>query len=93
MATNSAEEGAYIRNEARTLFRKNKDIREEKEIRQCLNEAHARLEMALHYNNPYPRPVNLPPNYVRSSSHQKAQTRRTKQSKPVYIRSLDNHNQ
>ena len=28
VATNSAEEGAYIRNEARTLFRKNKDVSE-----------------------------------------------------------------
>ena len=26
MVANSAEEGAYIRNEARTLFRKNKDV-------------------------------------------------------------------
>ncbi|XP_064405768.1 LYR motif-containing protein 1-like isoform X2 [Halichondria panicea] len=51
-------EREYIRNETTSLFRKNREIRDPDEIRMCLAEASSRLEMALHYRNPYPRPVS-----------------------------------
>ncbi|KAB7495006.1 LYR motif-containing protein 1 [Armadillidium nasatum] len=56
------EERIYIRTEARTLFRKNKDVSDEREIREMLTGTEARVEMGIHYRLPYPRPVNLPPN-------------------------------
>ena len=53
-------ERGYILDEAKFLFKKNKTLDNESDIRQHLVEAEARLTMAEHYGNPYPRPVNLP---------------------------------
>ena len=50
----------YIVDEARALFRENKGLVQDDEIRMRMMEAEARLAMAEHYRNPYPRPVNLP---------------------------------
>jgi len=64
-------------------------IADPEEIKTCLDEARTRLELALHYGNPYPRPVNVAPSHVDASRHKRAQLRRTHQSKPVYIHSQD----
>ena len=64
-------------------------LTEEEEIKACLQEANARLELALHYRNPYPRPVNTPPSHVPSVKVGKLQKARAEQSKPIYIRSQD----
>eukprot|EP00096_Caligus_rogercresseyi_P011343 TRINITY_DN4435_c0_g1_i1.p1 TRINITY_DN4435_c0_g1~~TRINITY_DN4435_c0_g1_i1.p1 ORF type:complete len:139 (-),score=17.66 TRINITY_DN4435_c0_g1_i1:329-745(-) len=53
-------ERKYIIEETRNLFRANKNLTDKEEIRKCVLEAEARLTMAEHYKNPYPRPVNLP---------------------------------
>jgi len=82
----------YIVDEARTLFQENKDLRFEDEIRMRVMEAEARLAMAEHYRNPYPRPVNLP-----KTSYSKPEGKRVGKaiqkmnalSRPVYIRSTD----
>ena len=82
----------YIVDEARTLFQENKDLRVEDEIRMRVMEAEARLAMAEHYRNPYPRPVNLP-----KTSYSKPEGKRVGKaiqkmnalSRPVYIRSTD----
>jgi len=85
-------EQEYIRSETRDLFRKNANLKNEQEIRERLREAEARLTMAEHYRNPYPRPVNLP---KRSFSKQegkkigKAIKKMNEMSRPVYIRSTD----
>ena len=50
----------YIKEEARELFRKNMNLNDEDQIKLHIIEAEARLTMAEHYGNPYPRPVNLP---------------------------------
>lgn len=55
----------------------------------CLDEANARVELALHYKNPYPRLVHVSPAHVAASKDKKVQLRRTEQSKPVYIHSQD----
>ncbi|XP_032930095.1 LYR motif-containing protein 1 isoform X4 [Catharus ustulatus] len=52
-------EKEYIRNEARTLFRKNKNVTDPELIKQCIEECEARIEIGLHYNIPYPRPNYL----------------------------------
>jgi len=94
-ATNPTEtvvEREYIQSEAKDLFRKNADIKSTDEIRERIREGEARVTMAEHYRNPYPRPVNLP---KRSFSKQegkkvgKAIKRMNEQSRPVYIRSTD----
>jgi len=94
-AVNPVETGVeqeYIRSETRDLFRKNANLKNEQEIRERLREAEARLTMAEHYRNPYPRPVNLP---KRSFSKQegkkigKAIKKMNEMSRPVYIRSTD----
>jgi hypothetical protein len=83
------EERNYIKEEARRLFRKNKALTEVEDIRECLREANARLELAVHYGNPYPRPVNAAPFHVPSVKSSKRQRIVANQSKPVYIRSQD----
>jgi len=82
----------YIVDEARTLFRENKDLRVEDEIRMRVMEAEARLAMAEHYRNPYPRPVNLPKtSYSKPEGKKvgKAIQKMNALSRPVYIRSTD----
>lgn len=88
-ASNLATERNYIKTEARRLFTKNKSLNDEADIKKCLDEANARIELALHYRNPYPRPVHVSPAYVAASKDKKAQSRRSEQSKPVYIHSQD----
>ena len=56
-------------------------------------EGEARLEMALHYRNPHPRPVNLPPkSYTKKEGKKsvgRAQEQLRRQSRPVYVKSID----
>ncbi|XP_045213090.1 LYR motif containing protein 1-like [Mercenaria mercenaria] len=85
------EEQKYVREEARRLFKKNKEITDEEEIRQHLKEGQTRLELAIHYKNPYPRPVHLPQHVLHSPKDKrlKAQRRKLEQSKPIYIKSYE----
>ncbi|ESN93298.1 hypothetical protein HELRODRAFT_88926 [Helobdella robusta] len=57
--TKTEYERQYIKNEARTLFRKNKNLTDQELIKEHINEAEARIEIALHYKTPYPRPVSF----------------------------------
>ncbi|XP_065898537.1 LYR motif-containing protein 1-like [Dysidea avara] len=86
-AANSETERLYIKNEARRLFSLNKHITDEDDIQKCLDEANARVELAIHYRNPYPRPVHVAPAFVPASKRKKVQSRRSEQSKPVYMHS------
>jgi hypothetical protein len=51
------QEQDFIRTEARTTFRANKNITETEELDKKLEEGKTRLEIARHYRIPYPRPV------------------------------------
>ncbi|XP_070580701.1 LYR motif containing protein 1-like [Ptychodera flava] len=89
--SDSDSERKYIKDEARTLFKRNKEVTDPEEIQLCIKEANVRLELALHYKIPYPRPVNipymgLPPSHGRGK---KFQDRLRKQAKPVYLHSHD----
>ena len=53
----TVKEKDFIRSEARTMFRANKDISDAEELDKKLDEAKTRLEIAKHYRIPYPRPV------------------------------------
>ncbi|XP_027467985.1 LYR motif-containing protein 1 isoform X8 [Zalophus californianus] len=55
------KEKQYILNEARTLFQKNKNLTDADLIKQCIDECTARIEIGLHYQIPYPRPVSVTP--------------------------------
>ena len=82
----------YIRDESKKIFRMNKPIAAPEEIRERVREAEARLAMAEHYRNPYPRPVNLPPGSysVREGKKLgKAIDKKNRLSKPVYVKSID----
>ncbi|XP_028395108.1 LYR motif containing protein 1-like, partial [Dendronephthya gigantea] len=83
------EERSYIVSECRDLFRKNSKVTSDEEIGRCLEEAKSRLELAMHYGNPYPRPVNLPPKAIalQGKTKMKSQERAKKQAKPVYLNS------
>ncbi|KAK2721788.1 LYR motif-containing protein 1-like [Artemia franciscana] len=87
----TAQEQNYIRDEARKLFRKNKNEEREKEILDLIHEGEARIEMALHYRNPYPRPVNLPPkSYSKKEGKAgRAIEQKKKKSRPIYLKSID----
>ncbi|KAK2180506.1 hypothetical protein NP493_440g03035 [Ridgeia piscesae] len=90
-ATNAAEtndEKAYIKDEARSLFRQNKHLKDDSEIHQCVKEGEARVELALHYNIPYPRGVHIPQNVLPLGKRKlKDQMKFIQQSKPIYIKS------
>ena len=82
----------YIIEEAKTLFRQNRNIKSEDEVKLRIVEAEARLTMAEHYKNPYPRPVNLPKtSYSKREGKRvgKAIQKMNEMSRPVYIRSTD----
>jgi hypothetical protein len=52
-------ERKYIREEAQRLFRRNMRIKNPEIIDKKIQEAEARIALALHYKNPYPRPYNI----------------------------------
>uniref|UniRef100_A0A8B9M4S6 LYR motif containing 1 n=1 Tax=Accipiter nisus TaxID=211598 RepID=A0A8B9M4S6_9AVES len=85
------KEKEYIKNEAKTLFRKNKNVTDPKLIKQYIEECEARIEIGLHYNIPYPRPIHLPPMGL---AHKQGRTLRHQEklrkiSKPIYLKSHD----
>ncbi|XP_059381216.1 LYR motif containing protein 1 [Carassius carassius] len=84
-------ERKYIVQEARTLFRQNQQITEPESIKRCIEECEARIEIGLHYRNPYPRPTYLPPMGLATQKGRKlrAQQRLRKQAKPLYLQSHD----
>lgn len=82
----------YIAEETQNLFKANKNIQEPNEILEHVREAEARLTMAVHYRNPYPRPVNLPPKSYSKREGKKigrAIEKKQKMSKPIYVKSID----
>ena len=82
----------YIKEEARELFRKNMNLTDEDQIKLHIIEAEARLTMAEHYGNPYPRPVNLPKTSFSKREGKKvgkAIQKMNEMSRPVYLRSSD----
>ncbi|KAG8558089.1 hypothetical protein GDO81_016853 [Engystomops pustulosus] len=85
------KEKQYIVEEARKLFHKNKNVTHPDTIRQCIEEAHARIDIGLHYGIPYPRPTHLPPMglAVPHSKILRTQEKLRKQAKPVYLKSYD----
>ncbi|XP_067234224.1 LYR motif containing protein 1 [Chanodichthys erythropterus] len=84
-------ERKYIAQEARTLFKQNQQITDPESIQRCIEECEARIEIGLHYRNPYPRPTYLPPMGLATQKGRKlrAQQRLRKQAKPVYLQSHD----
>lgn len=50
-----ASEKEYIRSESRKQFKAHKTLHDAAEIERHLFDAQTRLELALHYKNPYPR--------------------------------------
>ncbi|TRY89711.1 hypothetical protein DNTS_033851 [Danionella cerebrum] len=84
-------ERKYIVQEARSLFRQNMQITEPVSIRRCIDECEARIEIGLHYMNPYPRPTYLPPMGLATQKGRKLRTQQKlrKQAKPVYLESQE----
>ncbi|KAM9100369.1 LYR motif-containing protein 1 isoform 2-T2 [Sarcophilus harrisii] len=82
-------EKQYIINEARTLFQKNKNLTDSELIKQCIDECTARIEIGLHYQIPYPRPIHLPPMALTplQSRGLQSQEKLRKLSKPLYLKS------
>ncbi|XP_038202140.1 LYR motif-containing protein 1 isoform X1 [Arvicola amphibius] len=60
-------------------------------IKQCIDECTARIEIGLHYQIPYPRPIHLPPMGLTPLRGRRLQTQEKlrKLSKPVYLQSHD----
>ncbi|XP_047569907.1 LYR motif-containing protein 1 isoform X7 [Lutra lutra] len=90
------KEKQYILNEARTLFQKNKNVSvqpltDTDQIKQCIDECTARIEIGLHYQIPYPRPIHLPPMGLTPLRGRglRSQEKLRKLSKPVYLKSHD----
>ncbi len=82
----TVEERDYIREEARTLFRKNAHLRDPKEIEAHILEGQSRLDLAMHYKNPYPRLSNLP-QYSMPDRSMKRNQRIINDSIPAYLKS------
>ena len=82
----------YMMEEARELFRRNQNLTDKDEIKLHMIEAEARLTMAEHYGNPYPRPVNIPKTSFSKREGKKvgkAIKKMNEMSRPVYLRSSD----
>ncbi|XP_078009011.1 LYR motif-containing protein 1 isoform X2 [Phascolarctos cinereus] len=58
-------------------------------IKQCIDECTARIEIGLHYQIPYPRPIHLPPMALTPLQSRGLQTQEKlrKYSKPLYLKS------
>ncbi|CAF0951037.1 unnamed protein product [Adineta steineri] len=88
----TSEEQLYIRNEARELFRKNQHVNNLNEIEEHIREGEARIELACHYKNPYPRPVNLP-TYSLPPNHNRIRFKSEYEiediSRPIYLKSYE----
>ncbi|XP_056593974.1 LYR motif containing protein 1 [Triplophysa dalaica] len=84
-------ERKYIVQEARTLFRQNLKITDPESVKRYIEECDARIEIGLHYRNPYPKPSYLPPMGLATQKGRKlrAQERLRKQAKPLYLQSHD----
>ncbi|CAG0915084.1 unnamed protein product [Notodromas monacha] len=86
----SKDDKAFILAEARRLFKQNKSLKDRGDIIASIKEGEARLELAIHYQNPHPRPVNLPPHSLATGwTKMKAEERKRRLGKPVYVKSLD----
>ncbi|XP_070424493.1 LYR motif-containing protein 1 isoform X5 [Equus przewalskii] len=85
------KEKQYMVNEARMLFQKNKNLTDTDLIKQCIDECTARIEIGLHYQIPYPRPIHLPPMGLIPLRGRglRSQEKLRKLSKPVYLQSHD----
>ncbi|XP_066132014.1 LYR motif-containing protein 1 [Saccopteryx bilineata] len=90
-AADTVREKQYILTEARTLFQKNKHLTDAELIKQCISECTARIEIGLHYQNPYPRPIHLPPMGLATPRGRglRGQEKLRRLSKPVYLKSQD----
>ncbi|XP_010892828.2 LYR motif containing protein 1 isoform X2 [Esox lucius] len=88
---NTEGERQYIVREAQTLFRQNQQLTDTESIKKCIDECVARIEIGLHYRNPYPRPIHLPIMGLATQKGRKlkAQQRMRKQANPVYLQSHD----
>ncbi len=89
-------ERAYILEETRRLFRENAGAASEDRVADHIREAEARVTMAEHYRNPYPRPVNLPQRSFAIRQKKEGQRGVGKavkkfqdMSKPIYLKSID----
>ncbi|XP_073720402.1 LYR motif containing protein 1 isoform X3 [Misgurnus anguillicaudatus] len=91
LAQDTEAERKYIIQEARTLFRQNQQITDPESVQRCIAECEARIEIGIHYRNPYPRPSYLPPMGLATQKGRKLRTqeRLRKQAKPVYLQSHD----
>jgi len=61
------------------------------EIGEKIREAEARLEIGVHYKNPYPRPVYTPPHTLAGTDERKKKVfkeKLRKEGKPIYIDSI-----
>ncbi|KAK3572468.1 hypothetical protein QTP86_033282 [Hemibagrus guttatus] len=90
-AHDTETERKYITQEARSLFRRNQHLTDPELISKCVAECEARIELGLHYRNPYPRPSYLPPLGLATQKGRKlrGQQRLRTQAKPLYLHSHD----
>eukprot|EP00052_Salpingoeca_macrocollata_P017872 m.146248 g.146248 ORF g.146248 m.146248 type:complete len:117 (-) comp20526_c0_seq3:125-475(-) len=88
-SANTAQERAFIRQEARTLFKANKNVVADAEIEALLGEAEERIALAAHYRIPYPRLPNVGYGAAPQQQHQlqKRQEKLRQASIPSYVRS------
>ncbi|KAF6020687.1 LYRM1 [Bugula neritina] len=91
IASDTEKESLYIASEARHLFRQNKHLSDEDSIKAAIKEAESRLEIALHYKNPWPRPSHIPQHSMLPlrDRRRKKSDKLLSQSKPAYLKSYD----
>ncbi|XP_027145167.1 LYR motif containing protein 1 isoform X2 [Larimichthys crocea] len=91
VTSDTEAERKYILQDARTLFRQNQQLTDQESIKRCIEECEARIEIGLHYRNPYPRATYLPPMGLATQKGRKLrmQQRLRKQAKPIYLQSQD----
>ncbi|OQR82932.1 hypothetical protein ACHHYP_15295 [Achlya hypogyna] len=66
----------YIRQQARSGFEANRTLKSPTEIENAITEGEQRLEVGLHYKNPYPRPHYSDPGTLGGEADLKRQTKK-----------------
>ncbi|KAF0716425.1 Aste57867_2849 [Aphanomyces stellatus] len=76
--TGPEKERVYIKEEARREFDAKRGLKAADEIENALTQGEQRMEVGVHYKNPYPRPVYVDPGTMGGEDEFKRRSKRDK---------------
>ncbi|XP_067936022.1 LYR motif containing protein 1-like [Watersipora subatra] len=84
-------ESKYIIAESRRLFKQNQSLTDRETIESAIKEGESRLEIGVHYKNPWPRPTHIPQHSMLplTARKKKKSDKILGRSKPAYMKSYN----